>query len=273
MASASTNTIVPTAKDDAYILKVNYQQLLSKINELQAREDSDTEDDPSPLTRRTARARTRAYGAYTPTPPKERTSPRLVDSNRQRSRERSRSVRLLLRNDSMNHGLAKVKGITRRIHANATPIPTSFEPNLGGRQTMYTGPKDRNDDASTGFQPSLEFLLEDLHFQLMKWEGRRPVSILDCERCILVHLAGRPDDFNDVVAELNRVFAEADAKLKVPSKRCKHRRGGFKTVSFGASVGGGQIYPMNLRLSAHNEQVVEELMSNWAVTRLIGFVD
>ncbi|KAF9021297.1 hypothetical protein BDZ89DRAFT_957632 [Hymenopellis radicata] len=101
----------------------------------------------------------------------------------------------------------------------------------------------------------------------------RPVSILDCERRILVHLAGRPDDFDDVVAELNRVFADAESKLKVPVKKLRHRRGAFKTVSFGASIGGGQIEPMNLRLTEHNEEVVQKLMSNWAVTRLVGFVN
>ncbi|KAF9038820.1 hypothetical protein BDZ89DRAFT_1061223 [Hymenopellis radicata] len=265
------NVIIPGRKDDAYSVQTTYERLLSKVNELEAVE-SDTEDQ-GPTTRSTTRSHTRAYGAYTPTPSREdrRASTQHIDKERQQSRDRSRAVRRLLRNDSMNHGITKVKGITRRIHSNAKLIDTSFEPTLGRRKTMYTGPKDRNTDATDGFVPSLDFLLEDLKFQLLKWGGRRPISIIDSKRRILVHLAGRPDDFDDVVTELNRVFADAEAKLKVSSKR--HRRGRFGAVTFGNSVGGGQKYPMKTKLSDHNEQVVEELMSNWAVTRLIGFVD
>ncbi|KAF9021269.1 hypothetical protein BDZ89DRAFT_1163834 [Hymenopellis radicata] len=274
---ASVSVIAPGPNDNAVILEINYAQLLAKANELQAQVDleSDTEDaSVSVTTRSTTRVKTRAYGAYAPSPSKERrTPPRFDNHNRQRSREQSRAIRRLVRNDSMNHGIAKVKGITRRIHKNATPIPTTFEPNLGGRKTMYTGPKDPKVDVSAGSQPSLAFLLEDLSFQLLKWNGRRPVSVLDCERRILVHLAGRPEDFDDVVAELNRVFAEAEVKLKVPANKFRHRRGAYKTVSFGASLGGGQIEPMNLKLGDDNERVVEDLMSNWAVTRLIGFVN
>ncbi|KAF9018851.1 hypothetical protein BDZ89DRAFT_959757, partial [Hymenopellis radicata] len=97
--------------------------------------------------------------------------------------------------------------------------------------------------------------------------------ILDKERRILAHLAGRPDDFDDVVAELNRVFAEAESKLKLCASQRRHRRGRFSAVSVGISFGGGQTEPMNLCLSSHNEEILEALMSNWAMTRLVGYVN
>lgn len=84
----------------------------------------------------------------------------------------------------------------------------------------------------------------------------------------------------------------ARSALRLDSKKSKHRRGRYAAITCGISYGGGQRVcvdiaayyvklmphlrhkrPGNLAQTAHNRNIIDQLLRNTAIQRLAGFGD
>ncbi|KAJ7150172.1 hypothetical protein C8R43DRAFT_887525, partial [Mycena crocata] len=102
-----------------------------------------------------------------------------------------------------------------------------------------------------------------------------PKLILDSEGRIIAILLGTPDDpdWDDVVDdafhELKRARRYAERHgLWSPSS---HRRGNYFPITAGASFGGGQRRPGNLRNSRRIRRLLRRLLRNKSIRRIMGF--
>ncbi|KAF7968246.1 hypothetical protein HWV62_31537 [Athelia sp. TMB] len=141
-------------------------------------------------------------------------------------------------------GLTDVRAPTFR--SEAASIPTT----LGSKSDMPA--------CSTGFtalrleslNPGKIWTGEELRregFDDFKWDGRKPVVILDDEDRIIAVLVGRPlakpgdpDDWDQVVAGLERAIAKLKRSCTLRKGDKQHRRGPHPARAFGISHGGGQ---------------------------------
>ncbi len=88
-----------------------------------------------------------------------------------------------------------------------------------------------------------------------------------------MYVVGHPKEFDKVSKETIEVFERAEKLLSLNVAHTHHRRGEYGFVSTGISFGGGQTRPGNLRNTMNNESVMEELFSNWAVQRVVQFIN
>ncbi|KAI0689947.1 hypothetical protein BC835DRAFT_1418109 [Cytidiella melzeri] len=61
------------------------------------------------------------------------------------------------------------------------------------------------------------------------------------------------------------------AKRRLRFTKKRDRRGWFLTIATGLSYGGGQTKPGLLRHSKHNQKVLQELLNNPNVRRVLGY--
>ncbi|KAF7965357.1 hypothetical protein HWV62_44269 [Athelia sp. TMB] len=92
--------------------------------------------------------------------------------------------------------------------------------------------------------------LQDVGFDVLHWDGRTPVTILDDERRVIAVLVGRPlkksgevDDWPEAVAGLEAAINKLEADSTFSAKQSSHRRGPHPAKVFGVSHGGGQKKP------------------------------
>ncbi|KAF7965063.1 hypothetical protein HWV62_698 [Athelia sp. TMB] len=120
-------------------------------------------------------------------------------------------------------------------------------------------------------------------YKVYKWDGRKPVAILDDENRIVAVLAGRPsakpgqpDDWDAVAVGLERAIAKLRRSCTLRKGDKKHRRGAHPARAFGISHGGGQTarlpHPSVLGLqTAGNEKAFKTFRRNRFVQRVAGF--
>ncbi|GJF00970.1 hypothetical protein PsYK624_172740 [Phanerochaete sordida] len=116
--------------------------------------------------------------------------------------------------------------------------------------------------------PELEKQLK-LGRELVEWDGTSTEVLADKFGQYFGVLLEYPDDegWQESTAELLKAMVEARGKMKFEQKR-EERRGDFDTIAFGVSYGGGQTRPGNLKHSAHNRKIVEELLRNPHMERM-----
>jgi len=167
--------------------------------------------------------------------------------------------------------------------ANANPLPPQIETMFNGcdlpaAKGAWTGLRDAAGEEAKNLNDLLKEGLE-----IYKWDGSSPVALTDSEGRVVVVLVGRPigdGSWNETVEQLDIALEQARADLAFgiseclprPSRDCKvNRRGDFKTAAAGISYGGGQKQPGNLSHSDRNAKVLNELISNRHVQRVLGF--
>ncbi|KAF7974343.1 hypothetical protein HWV62_12406 [Athelia sp. TMB] len=112
-----------------------------------------------------------------------------------------------------------------------------------------------------------------------KWDGRKPVVILDDEDRIVAVLVGRPltkpgepDNWEQVVAGLEKAIAKLKRSCTFRKGDKQHRRGPHPARAFGISHGGGQTHPSVLALQTPaNERAFRRFRDNHFVKRVAGF--
>ncbi|PBK88590.1 hypothetical protein ARMGADRAFT_937328, partial [Armillaria gallica] len=98
--------------------------------------------------------------------------------------------------------------------------------------------------------------------------------VVDVQRRVIAYLAGQPrDNFIPVRNEILHLFEHARQECMFTEKYTNTRRGIFAFLTCGISFGGGQVRPGNLRASPCHQTVIDEIRGNWAIGRLVGFID
>ncbi|KAF8178863.1 hypothetical protein K438DRAFT_1680740 [Mycena galopus ATCC 62051] len=120
-----------------------------------------------------------------------------------------------------------------------------------------------------------DLLKED--YNLVRWDGRRPKLILDADGRIVAVLLGRPEgaDWDRVLKEVQRLM-DAVRRRGVrqgifTSQNKEHRRGNFFTMRAGLTRGPGQKRPGNLTHSKTYRRLLQRLLANHSVGRIVGF--
>ncbi|KAI0795175.1 hypothetical protein BC629DRAFT_1286708, partial [Irpex lacteus] len=99
-----------------------------------------------------------------------------------------------------------------------------------------------------------------------------PLGLVDSAGRVIGVFVGPPTGdptWPAVMKGVEAALAEAKRTLRFSKKQ--DRRGTFKTIAAGLSYGGGQTRPGVLHHSKHNQQVLQRLLDNKAVTRVMGY--
>ncbi|KAJ6620899.1 hypothetical protein B0H10DRAFT_2019933 [Mycena sp. CBHHK59/15] len=113
--------------------------------------------------------------------------------------------------------------------------------------------------------------------ELVLWNGRDPMLVVDAEGRIVAVLLGTPEDpdWPSVIAEASRCMAKArehgirSGTFKAKDRR--HRRGKFYTLAAGYSLGGGQQRPGNLVNCRGRRCLLRYFMRRKCFRRIAGF--
>ncbi|KAJ3766183.1 hypothetical protein FB446DRAFT_794344 [Lentinula raphanica] len=126
---------------------------------------------------------------------------------------------------------------------------------------------------------NLELLRSAQSLQLLPWDGRACVVLLDKKDRVVAVLGGIPP------ASAGTGWDENTTKLTEAMEACyrhstftKHqtggRRGQFASRTVGYAYGNGRRMPLNYRVSGEaNQAAVQELLENPAVRRVVGFTN
>ncbi|KAJ7716374.1 hypothetical protein B0H16DRAFT_1741301 [Mycena metata] len=118
--------------------------------------------------------------------------------------------------------------------------------------------------------------LDELDCELVEWNGKDPKLIVDREGRVIAILLGQPDDpdWSTVIKEACKALASARraaVRLGVWRPGPAHRRGRHFQVGGGASLGGGQRRPGNLRQTRPMRRLFLKLLRNSYIRRIAGF--
>ncbi|KAJ3527181.1 hypothetical protein NM688_g8163 [Phlebia brevispora] len=125
-------------------------------------------------------------------------------------------------------------------------------------------------------------ILKKAGYRLVEWDGCAPILIADKNGRIIVMLLGRPmgdETWVPSMEELQAAIRKTGDSLRfglshllpAPSAGPKeNRRGDYKTVAVGLSYGGGQK-PGNLKHTKYNQDVLDGLLTDVNLKRLVGF--
>ncbi|PBK92269.1 hypothetical protein ARMGADRAFT_1081048 [Armillaria gallica] len=189
----------------------------------------------------------------------------LPTGHKAKSRAKARLHRAFSCSDFQQTHQTSVKQVTTKKFNNAKTIHTDFEPIGQG----YQGKRDEYDPVPY----SLE-MLKALGFDELEWDGYDPLPVVDVQRRVIAYLAGQPrDNFIPVRNEILHLFEHAQQECMFTEKYTNTRRGIFAFLTCGISFGGGQVRPGNLRASPRHQTVIDEIRGNWAIGRLVGFID
>ncbi|PBK95192.1 hypothetical protein ARMGADRAFT_905157, partial [Armillaria gallica] len=97
--------------------------------------------------------------------------------------------------------------------------------------------------------------------------------IIDNKGHVIVYIVGHPEEFEEISRETLKAFERAEQRLSLNAAHTHHRCGDFGFVAAGISFGGGQTRPGNLCNTVNNETVIDKLLSNWAVQRVVQFIN
>ncbi|KAF7964991.1 hypothetical protein HWV62_1172, partial [Athelia sp. TMB] len=121
--------------------------------------------------------------------------------------------------------------------------------------------------------------LEEMGFDVICWNGRTPITILDNDGRVVAVLVGRPfaakggvDGWEEVAAGLEAAINKLEADSTFSEKQTVHRRGPQPAKAFGVSHGGGQKRPSVLdQGSLRNQRAAQEFCKNKYVRRVAHF--
>ncbi|GJE98476.1 hypothetical protein PsYK624_147080 [Phanerochaete sordida] len=108
--------------------------------------------------------------------------------------------------------------------------------------------------------------------ELIKWDGTTTHPLVSKDGYKLALLARKPNDptWDASMVELAKALEDAQGKMNFGAMRVD-RRGNFNTIAAGVSYGGGQKCPGNLKHTVQNRRVVEELLQNPHMKRMVGY--
>ncbi|KAJ7856944.1 hypothetical protein B0H14DRAFT_2507528 [Mycena olivaceomarginata] len=118
--------------------------------------------------------------------------------------------------------------------------------------------------------------LDEMGCAYIEWNGRDPKLIVDSEGRIIAILLGQPNDpdWENVVKEAAKALRHARCSARragVWFPGSSHRRGTYYSITAGASFGGGQRRPGNLRNSRKTRKILLKLLCNPYIRRVVGF--
>ncbi|KAK7018428.1 hypothetical protein R3P38DRAFT_3200796 [Favolaschia claudopus] len=130
-----------------------------------------------------------------------------------------------------------------------------------------------------------ELLASDSELRVLDWQGE-PTPVVDADRNIFFCLGGFPDNGDedwdaDVAVPAAEGMQRAAIEVytlprwlrKRTSGKSTPRRGGHASKSAGASMGGGQVHPQNLALTAVHAAVLASLFASKPFRRIAGFTN
>ncbi|KAF7791817.1 hypothetical protein EIP86_002841 [Pleurotus ostreatoroseus] len=210
----------------------------------------------------------------------ERTQPPRTRKSSYARKKRARKRRVARANaDALDYRpsprIAQVHGEPEVVHCAADA--SDFDRASGAWIGRRMGPEEDRTEPLT-----LQALLA-AGFQHVPWRGGRPAVVADRKDRIIVVLAGQPVDdgtwassmkeTDTAVEKLDRdlLFGDSPSLPKPGGCATENRRGGFRTVSFGTSYGGGQKKPGTLKHTTHNHCVLKDFVANSSVRRSTRF--
>ncbi|KAJ7259468.1 hypothetical protein C8J57DRAFT_1515536 [Mycena rebaudengoi] len=186
---------------------------------------------------------------------------------------------------------SKAKAERRRQQhqkAAATASPFNYQPNKTNDQATVLFPqkykkkaKNKQGSSSKRRRPIRKLRrLADLLAEgckYVKWDGEKPLLILDCEGRIIAVFVGRPDDpewdgvISDLMAAMAHVRQDAAASGELPKGEDRHCRGNYFSFTEGVSYGGGQDQPGHLVNPPKIAELVRGLIAKKCARRVCGF--
>ncbi|KAH9899134.1 hypothetical protein C8Q73DRAFT_604051, partial [Cubamyces lactineus] len=102
-----------------------------------------------------------------------------------------------------------------------------------------------------------------------------PRLLVDSESVVIGVLAGRPSGaaWDGVIQDVARLLADARRRCGVDACVPTHRRGTYAAIHTGISMGGGQTRPNNLHNDPDRQRVVDELLADSGVRRVLNFAN
>ncbi|KAF7984935.1 hypothetical protein HWV62_9851 [Athelia sp. TMB] len=147
--------------------------------------------------------------------------------------------------------------------------PTTLDAfKLRHARTAYVGIK-------TALGPKTIYSREEIieqGIEIVLWNAKQSMPILDRNKRVIGVCLGRPEasDWGAVIHEASCAILAASCLCTFAPDDLHHRRGGFPALAVGASYGGGQTVPGNLKNGA-NTEVLHALCENPAIMRIAGF--
>ncbi|KAI4294069.1 hypothetical protein K525DRAFT_213554 [Schizophyllum commune Loenen D] len=210
-------------------------------------------------------ATTRACGAFDGYPRPKR-----------RSREHRKRKRETAKLEADDGADVEVRESTRRKYIdNAEPLSTGLR--LSGLRVTRTGYTAMRDPAVQGRPYRLDELVgpqSKYNFDLVPWNGRKPIPLLANGRLVFGCMPGRPDnspDWDEVMDDWAKTIHETLPHLTLKSTQTEHRRGPFPATAHGHSYGGGQQQPMTISEHPGNAPHFRRIMEHPGAIRSSGF--
>ncbi|KAI0659203.1 hypothetical protein C8Q70DRAFT_915667 [Cubamyces menziesii] len=102
-----------------------------------------------------------------------------------------------------------------------------------------------------------------------------PRLLIDCDNVVVGVLAGRPRDtsWDIAVQEAAELLVETRRRCSMDGHCHIHRRGTYAAVHVGISMGGGQTRPSNLHSDPDKQPVVDELLADRRIQRILNFAN
>ncbi|KAL1671179.1 hypothetical protein EV122DRAFT_227001 [Schizophyllum commune] len=214
---------------------------------------------------KTEGAATRACGAFDG-----------YDRPKRRTREHRKRKREAAKLEAQDEADIEVRESTRRKYIdNAEPLNTSIH--LSGLRVTRTGYTALRDTAVQGRSYRLDELVgpqSKFKFDLVPWNGRKPVPLLANGRLVFSCMPGRPDgspDWDEDMDDWAKTIHEALPHLVLQSAQKDHRRGSFPATAHGHSYSGGQQQPMTIREHPNNAPHFRRIMEHPGAIRSSGF--
>ncbi|KAJ7292453.1 hypothetical protein C8J57DRAFT_1110457 [Mycena rebaudengoi] len=122
----------------------------------------------------------------------------------------------------------------------------------------------------------LEELLAE-GFRYIKYDGDKPLFILDRDGRLIAVFVGKPDDpewdkvISDLTDAMTKAREEAVASGELPIGDDRHRRGNYSSFTEGVTLGGGPKKPGNFVNPPKIRKIIRQLMGKKCTRRVCGF--
>ncbi|KAI5895152.1 uncharacterized protein SCHCODRAFT_02598331 [Schizophyllum commune H4-8] len=195
---------------------------------------------------------------------------------KRRTREHRKRKREAAKLTAADEADVEVRESTRRKYIdNAEPLSTGIR--LTGLRVTRTGYTAMRDATLQGRPYRLDELVgpqSKFKFNLVPWNGRKPVPLLANGRLVFGCMPGRPDDspgWDEDMKDWAKTIHETLPHLTLTSAQKEHRRGSFPATAHGHSYGGGQQQPMTISEHPKNAPHFRRIMEHPGAIRSSGF--
>ncbi|GJE89727.1 hypothetical protein PsYK624_058330 [Phanerochaete sordida] len=111
----------------------------------------------------------------------------------------------------------------------------------------------------------------DEGLKLYKWDGKSPNPLVDALHYVCGTLGGIPGAVDEWADNLKKADSAMSAAAEALNFKTSDRRGSFGTMAYGTSYGGGQKRPGLLCHSKHNLSILQHLMADRSIQRIVSF--